>query len=118
MSGLSQPITYVLQIASDPAFKNLVLEKTGLTGTEYTLSGDEKLPAVKKDAPYYWRVKSVDDASNESTWSEPVPFQVGLGFSLPGWGLAILVVIGVILIGGITFLFGRRTAYGPRPPYS
>lgn len=112
--SLNPPITYTLQVAADWAFTNIILEKAGLTESEYTLTEEEELAAVEQEAPYYWRVKVIDDAANESEWSTPQPFYVGFSFTPPGWLLYTLIAIGVILIGLLAFWFGRRTAYYPQ----
>jgi hypothetical protein len=104
-------MTYHLQVASDRNFASMVLEKKGLTESEYTLTGEEKLAAVKKEVPYYWRVKAIDDAANESEWSAPWSFYVGFAFAMPGWAIYILVGLSIVVIGFIAFLVGRRTAY-------
>jgi hypothetical protein len=114
--NLSPPITYVLQIARDPNFKDIVLEKTGLKDSGYTITEDERLAAVQADAPYYWRVKAVDSAGNESNWSEVLSFQVGFSLGFPAWALALLAGIGIILLGWGAFWLGRRTAFS-RPSY-
>ena len=111
VTDLSPPITYHLQIASDENFTSIVLEKQGLADHKYAIAEDEKLEAVRKEAPYYWRVKAVDSASNESEWSSPSSFYVGFSFALPGWLLYTLIGLGVIFIGFLAFWVGRRTAY-------
>ena len=111
VTSLSPPITYYLQVASDKNFTALVLEKKGLTKSEYTVTEEEKLAAVKKEVPYYLRVKAVDEATNESEWSAPGSFHVGFSFALPGWAIYTLIGIGALLIGFLAFWFGRRTAY-------
>jgi len=111
VTSLSPPITYHLQIASDKNFTALVLEKKGLTKSEYTVTEEEKLAAVKKEVPYYWRVKAVDEATNESDWLIPGSFYVGFSFALPGWAIYTLIGISALLIGFLAFWFGRRTAY-------
>jgi hypothetical protein len=80
-------ITYVLQIAADSDFTALVLEKKELADSEYTPDTEESLRLVKKETPYYWRVKAVDGAFSESYWMVPSPFYVGTsqGTSIPGW---------------------------------
>lgn len=106
----SLPVTYTLQIAKDEAFTSMVLEKTGLTKSEYTIPEAGKLAAVKKEAPYYWRVRAVDGASNVGEWTGVGTFYVS-GFSFPGmsvhlwWGLG---VGGAIALG---YYLGRRRAY-------
>jgi hypothetical protein len=72
----SQPVIYSLQVASDQNFSSVVLEKTELTESEYTLPEKESLPAINPEAPYYWRVKAIDSANNESEWSAPWSFYV------------------------------------------
>lgn len=111
VTNLSPPITYSLQVASDYNFASRVLEKNGLTGSEYTLTQEEKLAAVKKGAPYYWRVKAIDSDTNESEWSTPGSFYVGFSFALPGWVVYILILLGVLFVGFLAFAVGRRTAY-------
>jgi hypothetical protein len=78
-------VTYTLQLATrdDFALSSMVLVKEGLTSSEYTLTDEEKLPSRSAGEPYYWRVNAVDGASNESGWSAPGEFFVGL--SLPNW---------------------------------
>jgi hypothetical protein len=110
VTSLSPPVTYRLQVATDQNFTSLMLEEEGLTNHEYT-SEEEALPAVRQEAPYYWRVKAVDSAGNESEWSEPWSFYVGFVFALPGWAKYTLIGIGVIVVGFLTFWVGRRTAF-------
>jgi len=76
VTDLSLPVTYSLQVASDQNFSSLVLENEGLTDSEYTLSEEERLAAVTKFAPYYWRVKATDSANNASEWSDPGSFYI------------------------------------------
>ncbi|GAH79878.1 unnamed protein product, partial [marine sediment metagenome] len=70
----------------------------------------EKLDPTKKEEPYYWRVKAIDSASNESQWSAPGSFYVG-GFLWPGriiylwWALS---VVGAVFFG---YWLGKRRAY-------
>jgi len=107
----SLPVTYSLQIASDKNFTAIVLEKKGLTDPEYTLTKKEELEPSQKEAPYYWRVKAIDSAANESEWSTTESFHVGSSFAMPGWVIYTLIALGVLLIGFATFWLGRRTAY-------
>ncbi len=113
-------VTYTLQVATsnsssdnDSFEGSIVLEKAGLTATEYTITKEERLKATGKKAPYYWHVKAVDSASNSSGWSGTGSFYVGwFSFSL-GRQQLIYIGIGVIalLIGIFGFLLGRRTRY-------
>ena len=106
-------VTYILQIATDEDFtkESIVLQKEALSDSEYTLTKEEELESTKKEAPYYWRVKVVDAASNESAWSTPGSFYVGFSFGLPDWAKYTLMVLGAVLIGVLGFWIGRRTAY-------
>ena len=108
-SGL--PVTYTLQIASDTDFTSIVLEKKELSESEYTVTEEEELKPGGKSAPYYWRVKVVDTAANESDWSTPRSFSVASTFSLAKWGLYILIGLGVLVVGLLAFALGRKTSY-------
>jgi len=109
----SLPVTYSLQIATsdDFAANSIVLEKTGLAESEYTLTEKEQLEPVSKEEPYFWRIRAVDGAFNESEWSTPRSFYVGAPFALPGWALYTLIGVGALLIGLLVFWLGRKTAY-------
>lgn len=107
--NLSPPTTYHLQVAPDKNFTSVVLEKKGLTQSEYTVTEEEKLAAVKKELPYYWRVKAIDSFANESEWSEPGSFHVG--FTFPSWAIYTLIGLVALLVGFLAFWLGRRTAY-------
>ena len=48
----SPPVIYSLQIARDKGFSDLVVEKTGLAESQYTLTEEEKLGSVSKKEPY------------------------------------------------------------------
>jgi len=104
-------VAYTLQIAIDEEFTSIVLEREGLTPSDYLLTVEEKLSPTKKDAPYYWRVKAVDGASNDSGWSTPGSFYVSSGFAITGTTKNVLIGLGVA--GGVFlgFWLGRRTAY-------
>jgi len=111
-------VTYTLQVATNKEFTStaIVLEKTGLTNSEYTITKEEKLESVKQEAPYYWRVQAMDGASNAGEWSEPRSFYVGFtfgfgSFGMPGWAIYSLMGLGAVLCGFIGFWLGRRTAY-------
>jgi hypothetical protein len=107
----SQPVTYVLQIATDGQFEDVVLEKTGLIAPQYDLSSADRLPSSKEGAPYYWRVKAVDAASNEGEWSTVGSFY-WTSFSLPLWTIIALIAAGVIIVGFLVYwLIRRRASY-------
>ncbi len=83
-------VTYSLQIATDTSFTTLVLKKEELTQPQYTLAQEEGLLSTDSQAPYYWRVRAVDGASNASDWSSPRSFSVRF---LPRWAIYVLIVV-------------------------
>ena len=111
VASLSSSITYHIQVASAEDFTELIMEKEELADSEYTVAKGEKLAAVKKDAPYYWRVRAIDDAGNEGEWSAPGSFVVGFYLALPSWALYTLIAFGAIIVGFLAFWLGRRTAF-------
>ena len=111
----SMPVTYTLQIATDANFTTILLEKTGLTTSEYTLTEAEKLESTKKEAPYYWRLRAVDAAANASGWTTPGTFYVGFAFGFPelkGWVLYALMGAGGLVLFFLGLWVGRRRGGG------
>jgi len=104
------PVTYTLQISAQADFSSLVFEKAGLTNAEFTLTGTEMLSPVYSDHPYYWRVKVVDSASNESEWSAAQWFYTANNLTFPMWATWVLIVLGVAAVLSAGFIVGRRTA--------
>lgn len=102
-------VTYTLQIATDTAFTELVLEKELLTESEYTLTKAEKLESVSQETPYYWRVKAIDGASNESAWSDAGSFYVGFFLSQQTI-IYIIIGIGAVILILLAFWLGQRRA--------
>ena len=107
----SLPVSYSLQIASDEDFASITLEKQGLTESEYTLTEGERLKPTRKATPYYWRVKATDSAANESEWSTTGSFNVTSGSGLPTWGIILLILFGVLVVGFLIFRLSRRRTY-------
>ncbi len=104
-------VTYTLRVAAKADFSTIVFEKKGLTTSEYTLTRAERLPPVNRDSPYYWHVKAVDGAGNESQWSGAGKYYLGSTFSLPQKAIYILLGAGILLFGIFGFWLGRKTAY-------
>jgi hypothetical protein len=102
-------VTYTLQIATDTEFTEVVLEKELLTESEYTLTKDEKLESVSQETPYYWRVKAIDGASNESAWSDAGSFYVGFFLSQQTI-IYIIIGIGAVILILLAFWLGQRRA--------
>jgi hypothetical protein len=114
-SDVSDPsgVSYSLQIAADPGFTSLVLNKDGLTASEYTVAGGEELGSGQ----YYWRVKAMDGAANGSDWTAGWSFTIAPsgepeepgsgGGSMSLW-IWLPVSLGVVVVGAVTFLLVRR----------
>lgn len=109
----SHPVTYTLQIADDEDFDedSIVLEITEIEESEYILSTAEELELAAQERAYYWRVRAVDGASNASEWTGAGEFFVAPPFSIPNWALYTFLGIGAVLIFGIGYWLGRRTAF-------
>jgi hypothetical protein len=103
-------VTYTLHVASDADFTTIVLEKKGLTHSEYTLSKEEKLELTESNPPYYWRVKAVDGASNESEWMPAGSFYIGFSWTaIPSWPIYIWIGLAVLILAILGFWWRRRT---------
>lgn len=103
-------VTYSLQVSKDQTFASPVLSKSGLTAATYSTAAAEKL-APKT---YYWRVKAVDGASNESSWSQAFTLKVGMLPSwMPLWLFIVLIVVVLGLIAGVVYLlaFSKKKKY-------
>lgn len=95
-------VSYKLQITSDPSFVNLTIpEVSGLTETSYTLPQGQALPY----GTYYWRVKAIDSAQNDSGWTAPHSFQVGL---MPLWTFIVIVVVIGMLVAALVYRFALK----------
>jgi len=105
----SLPVTYTLQIATgiDFSASSMVLEKEGLTESEYTTTEKEKLESTSKKEPYYWRVRAIDGASNESMWTGNGEFYVGAVFAIPGWVVYVLLGIIAVLLFFLGYFYWR-----------
>lgn len=109
----SLPVTYTLQIATDADFTNKLVNKTGLTTSEYTLTEEEMLESTSKEVPYYWRVRAIDAASNASDWTGAGTFYVGFVFpEIKGWILYTLMGLGGLLLFFLGLWIGRRSGGG------
>jgi len=111
----SSPVVYNLQVAIDDDFTSasIVLDKPGLTSSEYTIPEAEKLEPRKKETPYYWRVKAIDSASNGSAWSSSSSFYTASGFggiTLPSWIWYVWVAVAAVVAGFVGYWMGKRTA--------
>ncbi|MBN1151765.1 MAG: hypothetical protein JXA58_01015 [Dehalococcoidia bacterium] len=111
-------ITYGLQISSTPDFSQILISKSGLvaqgsaiivssSGPEmtYTLSEAEALPF----GTYYWKVKAIDGAMNDSGWTASSSFKSGL---LPTWALIVIIVLAAVLVGALIYVLIIRDRVG------
>lgn len=107
------PVTYTLQVATDKGFSasSMVLERKGLTKSEYDVTEEEAVELVGREAPYYWRVRAVDAADSEGEWTGAGEFYVTKPFGLPNWAIYTMLGLGGLILFGIGYWMGRRTAY-------
>ena len=95
-------VSYKLQITSDPSFVNLTIpEVSGLAETSYTLPQGQALPY----GTYYWRMKAIYSAQNDSGWTAPHSFQVGL---MPLWTFIVIVVVIGMLVAALVYRFALK----------
>jgi hypothetical protein len=105
----SEPVSYTLQIARAADFAQPILEKEGLSLSNYELTKDEALRPSRRSTYYYWRVRATDSASNEGAWSNPIAFQVEPSSVLPEWAEYVLVFIGILLVIIAGFIIRNAT---------
>ena len=106
----SEPVIYTLQVARTADFQQPILEKTGLSLSQYTLSEEETLRPSHRSTYYYWRVRTIDSAGNKGDWSVPVAFQVEPSNTLPAWSEITLIGIGILLV----IILGSRIRKGTK----
>jgi hypothetical protein len=105
-------VTYALQIAKDLDFTSPLLDKTGLTISECLVSKDDNVK-LKKGTAYYWRVKAVDGALNESDWTYPRLFYVGFSLSaLPLWAWYVLGIVAATVLAIVGYWLWKKRARG------
>lgn len=107
------PVTYILQVAGSPDFSeaSIIIEKKGLTQSAYTPTDAEVARLEGRDAPYYWRVRTIDAGGNEGNWTGSGEFIIPKPFSLPNWAKWAIYVIGAIVLLFVGYWIGRRSAY-------
>lgn len=104
-------VTYRFQLATDASFKDVLIDEKDLADSEFGIAEDSKLESASKKEPYYWRVRTIDGAFNESDWSKPASFYTGFVFQMPTWVIYTLFGLGTLLVGIFGFWLGRKTAY-------
>jgi len=106
-------VGYTLQIGTSADFAQVLIsrqvltsepsvstEPTVLAPISYTLTGAEALDY----GTYYWRVKAIDGAQNDSGWSSAHSFKSTL---LPLWAFAAIVALVAVLIGFLVYFLAR-----------
>jgi hypothetical protein len=113
VSSSTNPVTFMLQIANDEDFTtgSIVLEKSGIQISEYTLTEAEESDLAGREDAYYWRIQAVDIASNESGWTDGMEVYISPPFSFPKWLLYTLLAVGAVVIFVVGYWLGRRTAF-------
>jgi hypothetical protein len=106
----SAPVTYMLQISTSANFTSNIINLTGLTVSQYTLT-EADLLNFTTGVTYYWREKAVDAAQNESAWTGAGAFTISEGFSFIGWPLYLTVSLAAVLLFMFGIWLGRKTAY-------
>jgi len=95
-------VVYTWQIATDAGFVNLIVpEISDLTDNHYTLPKEQALSY----GTYYWRVKAIDGAQNDSGWTVAYSFRSGL---LPLWAFIVIIALVVVLVGALVYFLGKR----------
>jgi len=106
----SLPVTYTIQIATSPDFTtaSTVLEKKGLTRTEYLVTEQESLKLSVREKPYYWRVRAIDGALNEGNWTNTGIFYVTNG-GMPTWAIIVIALLGALFLFGLGYLISMKS---------
>jgi hypothetical protein len=67
-----EKVTYILEIATDRDFSEVVISKAGLTEANFTVP----LSVLKWYSSYYWRVKTQNESNIASDWSSSWYFKL------------------------------------------
>jgi len=83
-------VKYLLEIATDAEFSNVIISAKSLTAPRFTLSKEQQELLKPAKTPYLWRVRAIDGAFNSSDWSEARKLFVGATVStviknMPTW---------------------------------
>ena len=99
-------VAYTLEVSQSADFSTVAVRKDGLEQSEYTLNEEEALGRGK----YFWRVKAVDGAGNESNWTSGQFLEVGM---LNIWMLVVaaVAIIAVIAVIWRSIVMSRRRAW-------
>jgi len=84
-------ICYLLEISQGTDFSGTMVRKEALAQSQYTLADDEALARGE----YYWRVKAIDGAGNQSDWATGQLLKVGI---IEFWLLTVIILVGIGII--------------------
>lgn len=90
-------VTYSLQISAKSDFTTTLLSKDNLAESKYRLTDEEALAR----GTYYWRVKAIDGASNDSGWTQSTEFKAGL---MPLWLFILIVIVAAVILVRLFFM--------------
>jgi hypothetical protein len=94
-------VSYNLELATTPDFAQVLIARTELSVPSYSITEIEAL----EYGVYYWRVKAIDGAMNDSGWSATSSFKVGL---LPLWAFITIIALAAVLIIFLVIILLRR----------
>jgi hypothetical protein len=94
-------VSYTIQICDDARFSRPLLTEANILVTSYVIRDEQKL-LLSRSEPFFWRIKAVDNASNESGWTVTGTFYKGYTMGsviadMPGWTKFALIALGLIL---------------------
>ncbi|MEW6143374.1 MAG: IPT/TIG domain-containing protein [Chloroflexota bacterium] len=98
-------ISYVFELSRAADFTSPLISKSGLLETSYSLGPKETLDF----GDFYWRVRAIDHAGNQSAWSAVRSLRVGV---MPVWVFVLIIVGTVVVFAGVLwYLWGKRGRY-------
>lgn len=97
-------VYYDLQVASDQDFKNMVIDHSGLTTSEYKSTDAE----VLSHGEYYWRIRAVDGAGNASEWTAATRLKAGF------MALSTFIIILIVAVVLIAIVLRVRAVFSKR----
>ena len=89
-------VYYSLQVSDQSDFATTVLTKEDLVEPKYALTEAEALVRGQ----YYWRIKAVDGAGNDSGWTTSILVKIGL---MPLWAFILIAVVAAAFIIRLVF---------------
>jgi hypothetical protein len=97
-------VVYQLDIASDSGFGHLLISKQNISGILYVLTKSEAL----RKGDYFWRVKAIDGAENESPWSEVRKMQIGSLLPVYLGVLALVIILCLVVLWYVKIGFTKK----------